>query len=200
MYWYKIRSKYLRNLIESAARFYLNLCVVFTELLMKRMRRVLPAFLVIVSIALFGCKSKQDQPVAGGTAPQGKQGSAAQDKAAGPAVAPQERAEVRAVAARVLAQFESGDFSSLYKEASLGFQQLGSEDQFIAKFQQTRQSVGALKNPKETSFETLPNNIHVLVYRVSNDHYNTDMRLTFTRSKNGKMELAGLNQHDELKK
>ncbi len=167
---------------------------------MKRIRLVLPAFLVIVSIALFSCKSKQDKPEAGGAAPQGKPGSAAQDKAAGPAVSPQEKEEVRSAAAKVLAQFTAGDFAVVYKNAAPGFKQIGSESQFIEKFQQTRQKVGLLKNPKEISFETLPNKIHVLVFRLESDHYISDMRLSFTRAKSGTMELAGLNQHDELKK
>ena len=167
---------------------------------MKRVSSLVPAFLVLVSIALFGCKSKQEQPGTGGTAPQGKPGSTAQDKAAGPVVSPQEKAEVTAAAAKVLAQFTAGDFAMVYKNATPGFKQIGSESQFVEKFQQTRQKVGLLKNPKEISFETLPNKIHVLVYRLENDHYISDLRLSFAREKNGTMGLAGLNQHDELKK
>ena len=167
---------------------------------MKRIRRALPAILVIVSIALFGCKSKQEQPGAVAVAPQDKPGSAALDKAAEPDVSPQEKTEVRAAAAKVLAQFTAGDFAVVYKNAAPGFKQIGSESQFIEKFQQTRLKVGLLKNPKEISFETLPNKIHVLVYRLESDHYISDMRLSFTREKSGAMELAGLNQHDELKK
>ncbi len=161
----------------------------------------MPAILVIVVIATLGCKSKEQasKPVAPAGTPQGNVAAAPQDKAVVPAASPQDMIDVRAVATKVLKQLEAGNFSALYKEASPGFQQLGSESQFVEKFQQTRQKVGILKNPKESSFETRPNNIHVLVYRVSNDHYNTDMRLTFARAKSGKMELAGLNQHDELK-
>lgn len=167
---------------------------------MNCVRCLLPAFLVIILITIIGCKSKQDQAETGVGAPQGKPGANTQGMAVGPAALPQEAADVRAAAAKVLGQLVAGNFSTLYKDASPGFQQLGSESQFVAKFQQTRQKVGTLKNPKETSFQAGPNNSLVLVYRLENDHYNTDMRLTFSRSKTGKIELAGLNQHDELKK
>jgi hypothetical protein len=166
---------------------------------MNFVRCALPVCMLMVSISIIGCKSKQDQSGAG----SGKPGSSAantKDKVAAPAASPQEKEEARAAATKYLAQFTAGDFAGLYKNATPGFKQIGTESQFVEKFQQTRQKVGALKNPKEISFETRPNKSHVLVYRLENDHYVTDMRLTFIRSKSGKMELDGLNQHDELKK
>jgi hypothetical protein len=57
-----------------------------------------------------------------------------------------------------------------------------------------------LTNPREISFETRPDSIHVLVYRTDNERFVTEMRLSFQRAKNGTMELAGLNQHDEPKR
>ena len=167
---------------------------------MKSLRYVFAALLILASLTIIGCKSKQDPAGVGKGAPQSAAGApGSKEKTGVPVASAQEQAEARAAAVKALARFESGDFSSLYKEASSGFQALGSESQFVAKFQQTRQKIGVLKNPKETSFETLPNKSHVLVYRISNDQYDTDIRLTFSRAKNGKLELAGLNQHDELK-
>jgi len=171
----------------------------FTELPMNNMRCILPAFLVMVSITITGCKSKQDQP----GADSGKPGASAvntQGKNSAPAASPQENDEARSAAAKVLAQFSAGDFAAIYNNSAPGFKQLGSESQFVAKFQQTRQKVGVLNNPMETSIQTRPDKNIVLVFRLENDHYNSDIRLTFSRSKNGKIELAGLNQHDELKK
>ncbi|HEY5521618.1 MAG TPA: hypothetical protein VIK21_00415, partial [Desulfuromonadaceae bacterium] len=132
-----------------------------------------------------------------------------QEKAAAPAVPPQvksgivppqDKANAQAAAVRVLALMESGDFPAIYRDSAAGFKQIGSESQFVAKFQQTRKSVGVLKNPQQISLGTLPGNGYVFIYRLENERYKTDMRLTFARSQSGKMELAGLNQHDELKK
>ena len=109
-------------------------------------------------------------------------------------------ADARAAALRVLAQMEAGDFAAVYKGAADSFKQIGSETAFVTKFQQTRQKTGVLKNPKELKFDTRPDNIHVLVYRVENQAFITEMRLSFERAKNGSMALVGLNQHDEPKK
>lgn len=161
------------------------------------------AFLLVVLVTFIGCKSKQDKPGASTGAPQEKAAATAvtpQDKIDARVVSPQDKADARAAAARVLARMEAGDFPAIYNESAPGFKQIGNESQFVAKFQQTRQKIGVLKKPHELNFDTRPDNSHVLVYRLENDHYKTDMRLTFARSQSGKMVLAGLNQHDEPKK
>jgi hypothetical protein len=173
------------------------------ELEMNCLRCIKTAFLLVVLVTFIGCKSKQDKPGAGAGAPQEKAGATAvpsQGQSKAPVASAQDKTDARAAAAHVLSQFAAGDFAQIYKESSAGFKQIGSESQFVANFQQTRQKVGVLKNPKEVSLVTLPDNIHVLVYRLENDRFTTDMRLSFERAKNGKIELAGLNQHDELKK
>lgn len=168
---------------------------------MNFLRCILSAFLVMVLITIIGCKSKQDQPGAASSKPgPGASVVNTKDKAAAPVAAPQEKDEARAAADNVLAQISAGDFAAIYNNSAPGFKQIGSESQFVAKFQQTRQKVGVLKNPKEISFQTHPEKTHVIVFQLENDHYNSNIRLTFTRSKSGIIELAGLNQHDELKK
>jgi hypothetical protein len=172
------------------------------ELEMNCLRCIKTAFLLVVLVTFIGCKSKQDKPVANSGAPQ--------EKAAAPAAVTfqlkpgialtQDKADAQAAAVRVLTLLESGDFPAIYKDSSDGFKQIGSESQFVAKFQQTRKSVGVLKNPQQISMGTLPGKGYVLIYRLENERYKTDMRLSFERAKNGKIELAGLNQHDELKK
>lgn len=145
---------------------------------------------VSLCLSLFmitGCNSNKD-----------KQAAALPGKAAAVA-SPQEQTDARAAAQLVLAQLTAGEFSKIYQDASPGFKKIGSEAQFVAKFQQARQKVGVLKNPRETNFETLPNKGHLLVYRLDNELYNTDIRLSFERTSDGKMILAGLNQHDEPK-
>lgn len=162
------------------------------------------AFLLVILILFTGCKSKQDKPGASTGAPQEKAASPAvvppQAKQVAPVATPKDKADAQAAAVRVLALMESGDFPAIYKDAAAGFKQIGSESQFVAKFQQTRKNVGVLKKPQEISFGTLPGNGYVFLYRVENERYKSDIRLTFSRSPDGKMELAGLNQHDELKK
>jgi len=141
-------------------------------------------FLMVALFSLNGCSSEE------------KPGAGPQDKTA----SPQDQADARTAALHVLSQLEAGQFAQIYQEASAGFKQIGTEPQFVAKFQQALQKTGPLKNPKETSFATLPGKGYVLVYRLENDLFTTDMRISFARSTSGKMELAGLNQHDEPKK
>jgi uncharacterized lipoprotein NlpE involved in copper resistance len=180
---------------------------------MNRTFFIKTALLLIVIVTLVGCKSKQETP---GTASkqqvQGANSSArsqnATDKkfisgenaSGGPTIPPKDLNDTRAAALQVLSRLQSGDFASIYKDAATGFKQIGPEAAFVAKFAQTRQKVGVLNNPKEISIGVRPDKSYVMVYRVENDHFNTDMRLSFTRSSDGKMELAGLNQHDEPKK
>ncbi|MBK5273449.1 MAG: hypothetical protein JJE30_00140 [Desulfuromonadales bacterium] len=171
---------------------------------MNYLRSIKIAFLLVILTTFIGCKSKQDKPVTGASAPQEKSAAPAsvapQGKSGATVVPPQDKADAQTAAVRVLALMETGDFPAIYKESAAGFKQIGSESQFVAKFQQTRKSVGVLKNPQQISFGTLPGNGYVFTYRLENERYKTDLRLTFTRSQSGKMELAGLNQHDELKK
>jgi len=160
------------------------------------------ALLVVLIVTFGGCNSKKDKSATPAASPQEKTATQepSQDKGGAQAVPAKDKADAEAAAVRVLALLEAGDFSGIYKGASAGFQKIGTESQFVAKFQQTRQRVGVLKQPRQISAAMRPDKSVVLVYRVENDRYTTDMRLTFSRSANGMMELAGLNQHDELKK
>jgi len=177
------------------------------ELKMNKVCCFKTAFLLVVLFAVIGCKSKQEPGTNSGSnvaAPQEKTAAPvavpAQNKSGAPAVPPQDKADAQAAAVRVLAQMEAGDFPAMYRDSAAGFKQIGTESQFVGKFQQTRKNVGVPKNPKQISFGTLPGNGYVFVYRVETDRYTSDLRLTFARSQEGKMELAGLNQHDTLKK
>jgi len=171
---------------------------------MNHVIRIKIAVLLVVLVTFAGCKAKQEKPAESTTAPQEKSATApappASGKAAAKLAAPQDMADARATALRVLAQMEAGDFANVYRESGAGFKQIGPEAAFVAKFQQTRQKTGALTNPKELKFDTRPDNVHVLLYRVENQRFITDMRLSFARSKSGTMELVGLNQHDEPRK
>jgi hypothetical protein len=171
---------------------------------MKFVRTINIAFLIILAINLIGCKSRQEAPGAKPAASPPSSGEiksiSGQNAAGAPVMSPQDKRAAEAAAAQVLSLMEAGDFSKIYNEASPGFKQIGSEELFVAKFQQTRQKTGPLKNPKLVTFLTLPDKTHVLVYRLENDRFKTDRRLTFDRSKSGKMELFGLNQHDDPKK
>ena len=180
---------------------------------MNRSFSIKTALLLMAIAAAAGCKSKQEtpagvakQPVQGANSsarsqnPADKKFVSGENASGGPTIPPKDLADVRAASLRVLAQLEAGDFPTIYKEASPGFKQIGPEAGFVAKFSQTRQKVGVLKNPKEISIGVRPDKSYVMVFNVQNDHFKTDMRLSFTRSGDGGMELAGLNQHDEPKK
>ncbi len=165
------------------------------------------ALLIVVFAAIVGCDSQKNKSVAsGGTsaaptaaAPASGEGKylSGQNTMGAPTASPQDQAAVRGAAALVLSRMESGDFAAIYNEASAGFQKLGSRDQFIAAFSQTGKKTGALKKPQEVSFTSGPNNTHVIIYRLENDKFHTDRRLSFSHSPNGAVILEGLNQHDE---
>lgn len=165
--------------------------------------RVRIASLILVLVTFAGCKAKQEKPADNTAAPQGKAATApapVSGKTAAPIASAQDMADARTGAQRVLTQMETGDFTAIYRESAPSFKQIGSEAAFVTKFQQTRLKTGVLTNPKELTFNTRPDNVHVLVYRVDNQRFTTEMRLSFERAKNGTMELVGLNQHDEPKK
>jgi len=171
---------------------------------MNHVIRVKIATLLVVLVTFAGCKAKQEKPAESAAAPQDKSATAPAPPASGKATAqpaaPQDMADARACALRVLSQLEAGDFTTVYRESGAVFKQIGPEAAFVAKFQQTRQKTGTLTNPRELKIDTRPDKIHVLVYRVENQRFITDMRLSFARSKSGAMELVGLNQHDEPRK
>lgn len=170
---------------------------------MNRVRCIKAALLLISAVAVLGCKSKQEAPAPSSGTPQQNTGEikSISGQSAGGAVptSPQDKADAEAAATRVLTQMEAGDFSTMYKEAEAGFKKIGSEAQFVAKFQQVRQKTGPLMNPQLVSHVTRPDKTVVLVYRLGNDRFISERRLTFARNKSGKMELFGLNQHDEPK-
>ncbi|MBJ6727279.1 hypothetical protein [Geomesophilobacter sediminis] len=175
---------------------------------MNRLRILSAVGCVVAAVTIVGCKSKQEAPkaaapAAGTAAPQ--QGEAVKSIsgqiAAGAVTAsPQDKADAEKAATQVIALMEAGDFAKVYQQAGPVFKQIGPENAFAAKFSQTRNLTGPLANPKQTSFVVLPDKSFVLVYRMENPRYTTDRRFTFARSKEGKMELIGLNQHDEPKK
>jgi len=169
---------------------------------MTRVRCLRTALLLIATAALIGCKSKQEGQGPATGAPQNAgdvKSISGQNTAGGVATSPQDKADAEAAAAKVLAQMEAGDFAAMYNAASDGFKKIGSVDQFVAKFQQARQKTGPLKNPQEVSIVTRPDKSQVIIYRLVNDQFVTERRLTFARNKSGQMELAGVNQHDEPK-
>lgn len=160
---------------------------------MKPVRYVAGVVLLTAFIACAGCGSKKEKDVAAvpGPSPQ---------KPAAVAVAPQEKAEVSAVAAKVLTQFKSGEFAAIYKAASSGFKEIGTEDGFVATMEHTRKKTGAIKDVKEVNFVTSPDKFYFIVYHVQYDNIKSELRLSFGRSKSGVMELCGLNQKDIIKK
>jgi hypothetical protein len=176
----------------------------YLEFTMNYVRRNKITVLSILFVLCLGCESRQESPGTKTGAPPENAGGVkviAGQNAPGASVASaSDKADAEAAAVHVLAQIAAGDFPAIYNEAEPGFKKLGSEAQFVAKFQQARQVVGTLNKPLQTSFVSLPDKRNVLVYHLENEHFKTDMRLTFVRSQGGKMELAGLNQHDEPKK
>jgi hypothetical protein len=171
---------------------------------MHYVRCISIAFLVATLTVVAGCESKKEKPPAGpAVSTDNKTVSPpvpVQNSPAAVSASEKDKADARTAAQHTLVQLDAGDFAAVYREASAGFKKIGSEPAFINKFQQTRLKTGVLKAPKEISFVTRPGSVHVLVYRVQNERFVTDMRLSYQRGPNGTMELAGLNQHDEPRK
>jgi hypothetical protein len=171
---------------------------------MDRLRFVKIVVVLIAAVTIFGCKSKQDAPGAQNAAPPQQGGAvksiSGQTVTGTVAASPKDKADAEAAAVKVLAQMEAGQFSEIYKAAAPTFQKIGPEAAFVAKFEETRKQVGPLKGTQQASFITLQDQSHVLVYHSENERFKTERRLSFARSKSGKMELFGLNQHDEQKK
>ena len=176
---------------------------------MKHIHFIRTASLVIAVATAVGCNSKQDNsaapvaaPTAAAPAPGAGEGKylSGQNSMGAPTASPQDQAAARAAAAKVLARMESGDFAAIYADASPAFQKIGEQAAFVGKFSQTRKKTGPFKAPQEVSFVTRPDGGHVLVYRLDNERFQTDRRLSFVRSPKGIMLLEGLNQHDEPKK
>ena len=160
---------------------------------MNNVRCTVAAVLIMMVVLSGGCSKKQKETTAD------KQG-ARQGQTGAPGVPEQTKSDVRAAAKQVVARLQAGDFPAIYRESAPGFKKIGSEAQFVTKFQQARMKTGVQSNPQELSFDTRPGNAYVLVFRMNNERYTTDWRLTFARNQAGGYELAGLNQHDELKK
>ncbi len=163
-------------------------------------RMIASALVMIFLAALFGCKSKQEK---GAQAPDGKlpaqlRSTSARQQAAAPVTAsPTDEAEAAAAKVRVLSQVKNGDFSTIYKEASAGFREIGPEEQFIAQWNKQLQETGAFKDAKESGHAVRPTDrFIVIVYTVQYEKKKKDLRLTFGRSKKGKMELTGINQKE----
>lgn len=171
---------------------------------MSRIRCITTVLFLVGAATIIGCKSRQEAqapPPASSTPNAGEVKSmSGQRSGGGQETSPQDLADAKAAAAQVLGRMEAGDFPAIYRDSEAGFKKIGNEAQFVSAFQQTRQKTGPLSNPQLVKFVTTPDKKVILIYRLQNDRFVTERRLTFARSKEGKMELFGLNQHDESKK
>lgn len=166
---------------------------------MKSARCVKAAVLLLVLTVFVGCDSKGDKPGANAVPPKEQPGASA-PVVTDTAPPEKDRTDARAEGTRVIAQMKAGQFQAIYQEASPAFRELGTEPQFVGMMEQTRKKTGALKGSKETGLETGSDKRQMLTYSVEYDNVRSNLRLSFLRSKEGKMELVGLNQKDDLVK
>lgn len=151
---------------------------------------------LLLALALAaGCGKEKEQPK--GAAPQEK---SAEAPAAPIAVTEKDKSDAKAEAARVIEQIKKGEFQAMYREASPLFRELGAEAQFVAMMDQTRKKTGAMKEYQQTALETGADKRQVVSYAVQYDNVKSNLKLSFYRSKQGKMELVGLNQKDDAPK
>lgn len=155
------------------------------------------AFLLLLLNVFVACDSKEKAGTAG-VLPGGKAaaGGAASPSQLSPVVSEKDKTDARAQAERLLAQMKSGDYATIYRESAAPFKELGTEPQFVTMMQNTRQKTGAMKSSTETGQETGPDMRQMVNYSVQYENVLSNLRLSFLRSAQGKMELVGLNQKD----
>lgn len=159
---------------------------------MKSMPYMKTVFLFIVVAALVGCGPKKEK-AAETPAPAQEKGATAAD--------PKDKADASAAGARFYAQMQAGDFPAIYRESSAAFKKTGSESKFVSFMKGLQQKTGALKTTKEIDFQSAPNkelgNIYSVTFALQFEKEKQTQIVTFARSSNGKMELAGLQQVKE---
>jgi hypothetical protein len=153
------------------------------------------AFMIMLA-ALPGCNSKKEKA----NQPQTPlQSSSTSSKKASiqPVAPPQDEADAALLKVKVIAKLKGGDFAGIYKDASDGFRKVGPEEKFVALWQQQQQQTGPFKEAKEISHTVRPEDKFLLfIYKIQYEKANKAVRITFGRSKDGKMELTGINQRD----
>jgi len=154
---------------------------------MKNLFAVTTVSVVILLATLPGCDRKKD-----------KSGQwRAEQNNSDVAVPSSDEADASVAKDRVLLHLKAGDFSSVFREASPGFREIGKEENFMALWQQQLQDTGVFKEFKEISHAVRPEDKHfVFIYHIQYENAKKELRLVFGRSKNGKMELTGIHQTD----
>jgi len=163
---------------------------------MKYIYSVTIVFLLILIAALPGCNSNKEKTEQAPLKNSGKPTAPLQKEGAVVA-SPRDITDVTPLKDRVLTLFKGAEFSTIYKEASAGFRDVGPEQQFLEMWQQQRMDTGAFKDAKEVSHTIRPaDKFLVFIYDVNYENTHKALRLTFGRSKKGVMELTGINQSD----
>jgi hypothetical protein len=162
-------------------------------------RPVKAALLSTLLLAVAACGSNKDKAPQAGAAPAGAaQPAAVQAKGAAPVVPEQDKADARAAAAAYLDQLKKADFRTMYGGASAGFKELGTEAQFVTMMERTKAKTGAVHGSRELTMETGADKRQMITYSVDYDNVRSNLRLSFMRSKEGKMQLVGVNQKDDV--
>ena len=162
---------------------------------MKRNAIIAALTLVIALAALAGCSSKKEKAAETPSAPNAAQ-PGTPGKSAVVASSPQDEAEADTLKTQVLTQVKNKDFAGIYRGASAGFREVGLQEQFVALWDKQLLETGAFKDAKLESHSVRPaDKFQVYTYLVHYQNMDKELRLTFGRSKTGKMELTGINQH-----
>jgi hypothetical protein len=167
-------------------------------------RPVKAVLLSTLLLAVAACGSNKDKAPQAGAAGAAKAGAAqpgaVQAKGAAPVVPEQDKADARAAAAAYLDQLKNADFRTMYAGASSGFKELGTEAQFVSMMERTKAKTGAVHTSHELTMETGADKRQMITYSVDYDNVRSNLRLSFLRAKDGKMQLVGVNQKDDVVK
>jgi hypothetical protein len=99
-------------------------------------------------------------------------------------------------AERVHSQLQSGDFSSVHREAGPGVKRAMNESSFVEGMRRAYQENGTLRRITPVAYQSgvdaKAGRIHTLLFDLEFERFRVRERLVFTRSQSGKMELWDL--------
>lgn len=167
---------------------------------MKNARFLTKVSLLIILTAVSGCgqnkeKSGQASPLHPGESQSSQGATAMSPQKNGAVAAAKDEADAAMAKEQVIKLLKGSDFSTIYKQASAGFRQVGSEQQFVALWLKQLQETGPFKEAKQIGHTIRPADKFLLfTYQVKYANMSKELSLTFGRSKSGKLELTGIHQ------
>lgn len=108
----------------------------------------------------------------------------------------QDRIDAEKIASRIHSQLQRNDFLSVYEESSQSFKEVGDGPTFVARMHQFSKENGSLTKANSISyradFDSVVGKKLVLTFSLEFERGRAREHLTFTRSKDGQLQLWDL--------